>query len=85
MSCGCSGSPCEHSRPSWRALPEFERTPVTMATADRLAALGYFGLARLARRYAVDWPRWWHRFKRPASAAMTARTPSTPTRTKAAP
>lgn len=44
------------------------RGPVTMAMADRFEERGEFGLAQIARTYAVDRPRWWHRFVRPKDA-----------------
>ena len=41
-----------------------ERGPVTMAMADQLEAAGSFATAEIARKYAIDRPRWWHRFRR---------------------
>jgi hypothetical protein len=35
-----------------------------MATAAKFEANGQYGLAEIARKYAVDRPRWWHRFTR---------------------
>lgn len=38
--------------------------PVTMAMADDFEKRGQYELAEIARKYAVDRPRWWHRFTR---------------------
>lgn len=42
--------------------PSPKREPLTMATADKLEDDGFYELAEIARKYAVDRPRWWHRF-----------------------
>jgi len=43
-------------------LPDIPRRPVTMAMADELDRSGLHAVADIARRHAVDRPRWWHRF-----------------------
>lgn len=68
--CECPGYPCEHV-PVPRiatSLPYhgFSR-PVTMAMAAALDEAGLWNVADLARKYAVDRPRWWHRVKRAAA------------------
>ena len=36
--------------------------PVTMAMANLFEERGRYELAVIARKYAIDRPRWWHRF-----------------------
>lgn len=66
VTCDCPGYPCEHSlqRPTLIVLPDLPRKPLTMAVADELDASGLHAVADIARRYAVDRPRWWHRFRK---------------------
>lgn len=40
------------------------RGPLTMATAAWFEEKGLYELAEIARKYAIDRPRWWHRFTR---------------------
>lgn len=49
------------------ALHQLLGHPVTMASAQRLDESGFHEVAAIARKYAVDRPRWWHRFRRRAA------------------
>lgn len=66
--CACPGAPCEHTANFLAVLPDTPRRPVTLAMADELDRAGLHGSAEIARKYAVDKPRWWHRFRAQASA-----------------
>lgn len=65
--CGCVGMyPCPHMRAPlvYLSTPYYGYGVVTMDMADRLDQAGLWGIANIARKYAVDRPRWWHRFTR---------------------
>jgi hypothetical protein len=64
-SCACQGQPCDCT-PWLYTVEEPPREPLTLAVCDRLEEAGLYEIARIGRKYAVDRPRWWHRFtKRP--------------------
>jgi hypothetical protein len=43
---------------TYRLVPEPKRGPVTMQMAGEFDAAGLYEVAEVARRYAVDRPRW---------------------------
>lgn len=59
----CAGAPCE-IQAECRVCGGYPRGPITMKTVRRLEDCGSFALADIARKYAVDRPRWWNRVKR---------------------
>lgn len=68
--CLCPGYPCEHVPPP--TIQTIDKVgyklaytrPVTLAMADELDRAGLWNVADLARKYAVDRPRWWYRLTR---------------------
>lgn len=66
--CHCPGYPCEHVPPPtiWVADQVGYKLaytrPVTLEMARQLRQAGLWATADLAEKYAVDRPRWWHRF-----------------------
>lgn len=64
--CRCPGYPCEHVPPpplTSNAPHVGYSQPVTMEMAERLRDAGLWAVADIAEKYAVDRPRWWHRFR----------------------